>query len=119
MKGFIDILGDKQKELSLLDSIDQLMISKKKKQYEILRELGLDSRVIGLLRHKHNRQLKRNNSYVFDRYVYCKLIDEEGYTIKEISILSGYSTSSVRGWYSLYKREGIKMLSKSVVYKGE
>jgi hypothetical protein len=87
-------------------------------QYKILRELKLDSRVIGKLRHKHNRPLKHNNSYVLDRVIYCEMIEQGKATPKEVSKMSGYSLSSVYSWLKTFKENKGNMVTKSVVYKG-
>ena len=118
MKGLKGIIGDKQKEIALLDSIDQLMEIQNKHQYEVLRDLKLDSRVIGKLRHKHNRQLKHRNSYVIDRITYCVMIEQGRVTPKEVSEMSGYSLTSVYSWLNAFRNSKENMLYKSVVYKG-
>ena len=97
----------------LLDMIDNKMASENKKQFEVLRELAIDSRYIGMLRHKLGRQLRVNNSSLFDRVYFCTCISEGIYTAKDVSKITGYSLPTIYKWLKTYKEFGTEMLQRA------
>ena len=90
----------------LLDVIDELMVEQNKKQYQVLRELALDSRVIGKYRHQLGRQLKTKTSSLEERVFYCKKILNGCYTIEQVAEITGYNKRTIAIWLEDYAKYG-------------
>jgi len=105
MKGFKNIAPSE-----LLDYIDRQMEINNKKQYEILRELALDSRYIGKIRYKLGRQLKTKTSTLQERRHFCIQVNVGIKSVKEVAEITGYTSTTIRQWVRDYNKYGDEML---------